>query len=450
MSQLKYWNGTAWAPVIVGAQGPTGATGATGPAGTATVYRWTKSMSGGETSLSGNDSNGIALTYTVGQELLHINGILQVRGTDYVASTGSTITGLAALSAGDIVDIWSPAGFNVADAYTQAVANATFPLNSTNSVAGKNFLINGGFDIWQRGTSFSMTSSWAYGAADRWGMQQYPTGGACTVTRTTDVPTGLQYSLRVQRTASSTNTSSMGVLQCIESVNAILLQGKTVTLSFWAKAGASFSGGTLNAKIQTGTAADQELGLANGSYTGNVVAGNVSPTITTTWTRYTLTTTLNSNIQEISVNFNWAGTGTAGADDSVYIAGAQLEVGAVASLFSRAGGNLQGEIDACQRYFQTLPSSMLIQGYNSSAAIFWWQPKVDMRSTPSVTLSTTTLYWESVPYTTVGSLTSASLNATKLTPTGGTLVIAGAYSPTPVQTYPTLLSGSALTFSSEL
>jgi hypothetical protein len=218
-------------------------------------------------------------------------------------------------------------------------------------VAGKNFVINGGFDFWQRGTSYSMTSGWNYGSADRWGFQQYPTGGACTVTRSTDVPTGFQYSLKTQRTAASTNTSSNGILQCIESNHAIPLQGKTVTLSFYAKAGANFSGGTLNAKIQTGTAADEIIGIANGSYTGNVVAGNTSPSITTTWTRYTLTTTLATNIQEISINLNWAGVGTAGSDDSVYITGVQLEQGAAATPFSRAGGTIQGELAACQRYY---------------------------------------------------------------------------------------------------
>ena len=37
MSQLKYWNGTAWETAVVGAQGPTGDTGATGPSGVIAV-----------------------------------------------------------------------------------------------------------------------------------------------------------------------------------------------------------------------------------------------------------------------------------------------------------------------------------------------------------------------------------------------------------------------------
>ena len=68
--------------------------------------------------MSGNDDNAVALAYTVGQELLYVNGVMLVRGTDYVATTGTTITGLTALIASDIVTIWSPNNFNVANTYT--------------------------------------------------------------------------------------------------------------------------------------------------------------------------------------------------------------------------------------------------------------------------------------------------------------------------------------------
>jgi hypothetical protein len=88
------------------------------------VYRWTKTAAGGETTLSGNDNNSVALAYVVGQELLHVNGILLVRGTDYTASTGTTITGLTALAASDVVDIWSPDEFNVSNAVLTTVATA--------------------------------------------------------------------------------------------------------------------------------------------------------------------------------------------------------------------------------------------------------------------------------------------------------------------------------------
>jgi hypothetical protein len=83
-------------------------------------YRWTKTMSGGETSLSGTDDNSLALEYTVGYESVFINGVLQVRGSDYVATDGTTVTGLTALTASDVVMVESIVAYSVGDTYTQA------------------------------------------------------------------------------------------------------------------------------------------------------------------------------------------------------------------------------------------------------------------------------------------------------------------------------------------
>lgn len=138
------WSGTEWIaigqeavvnPFYYQATAPTGA--ATGaiwiesdvdvPSIDSSVfYRWKKTAVGGETTLSGADDSGLALSYTVGYEELYINGVLQVRGSDYVATTGTTITGLTALVAGDIVTIMSQVAYAVGDTYTQSAADAKF------------------------------------------------------------------------------------------------------------------------------------------------------------------------------------------------------------------------------------------------------------------------------------------------------------------------------------
>ena len=92
----------------------------------ANILRWREIAVGGETSLSGLDDLGTTLSYTPGYELVHINGVLQVRGQDYVATTGTTITGLAALAAGDVVDIIAHSNMVYGDCYTQSQADARY------------------------------------------------------------------------------------------------------------------------------------------------------------------------------------------------------------------------------------------------------------------------------------------------------------------------------------
>ena len=73
--------------------------------GVLTSLIWRKTAAGGETSLSGYDNASQALSYTPGQEQVYLNGILLVRGDDYTATNGTSITGLSALTSGDFVQI---------------------------------------------------------------------------------------------------------------------------------------------------------------------------------------------------------------------------------------------------------------------------------------------------------------------------------------------------------
>jgi hypothetical protein len=85
----------------------------------AQFLRWRKTMTGGQTSLSGNDDSSLPLGYTPGYEQLYINGVLMVRGVDYTATTGTTVTGLTALTVNDVVEVFSTLARTVADVYTQ-------------------------------------------------------------------------------------------------------------------------------------------------------------------------------------------------------------------------------------------------------------------------------------------------------------------------------------------
>jgi hypothetical protein len=86
--------------------------------------RWSKTAVGGETSLSGNDNSGIALSYVPGSEKVFINGALQIRGVDYLGTTGSTLTGIPALTAGDIIEVHSSSSYTVGTVPDGSVTNA--------------------------------------------------------------------------------------------------------------------------------------------------------------------------------------------------------------------------------------------------------------------------------------------------------------------------------------
>ena len=217
----------------------------------------------------------------------------------------------------------------------------------------KNAVINGGFDIWQRGTSIAATGAVTIYTADRWGTR-FTSGGVTASRQTTSDTTNLpniQYCIRVQRNSGVTATNTMYLAQSFETVNSIPYAGKTVTMSFYARRGANFSptGNILNANIYSGTGTDQEI-ISTG-YTGSTIVASNAIALTTTWTRYTITGTVGTNINEIAVYFDASPTGTAGANDYFEITGVQLEVGSQATPFSRNASTIQGELAACQRYY---------------------------------------------------------------------------------------------------
>lgn len=114
---VKRYDGSAWQTVAgLGAQGAA--------ATSSSIATWVKTASGGETSVSGNDDNSQPLSYTVGQELVFINGVLQKRGADYTATTGNSITGLTALTSGDIVSVWTVNAFSVTNAISNTIMDA--------------------------------------------------------------------------------------------------------------------------------------------------------------------------------------------------------------------------------------------------------------------------------------------------------------------------------------
>ena len=259
-------------------------------------------------------------------------------------------------------------------------------------VAGKNFLINGGFDIWQRGTSIGLTGTIGY-TADRWSLWETGAGLAATVSRqttsdTTNLP-NIQYCARVQRNSGNTDTNFLNFTQTLETVNSIPLASKTVTVSFYARKGANFSssGSTVAFSLNSNTTTDATFTTQN---TGSTTVASGSITLSTTWQRFTATGTVPSNATQLSIQAYFQCSGTAGAADYWEIAGAQLELGSVPTPFSRAGGSIGGELALCQRYLpafrndSALPQDAgLGYAYGTNGVLYILKLPVTARTVPT-------------------------------------------------------------------
>ena len=324
-------------------------------------------------------------------------------------------------------------GFPTKVTYANGDVFSADDINSTNGTinlltsstlsqaAWKNAVINGGMDIWQRGTSIAIGAAANGYTADRW---QVITGASAahTISRqatgdTTNLPS-IQYCARVQRNSGQTGATQHAIYQSFESSNSIQYAGKTVTLSFYARRGANFSptSNTLNFALYGGTGTDQNIGV--GGYTGSTAIASSSGALTTTWTRYTVSGTVGATITELTPYFYWTTTGTAGTYDYFEITGVQLELGSTATTFSRAGGTIQGELAACQRYYYRTVADSAYSNFgtglaNNTTNAFCLVPfPVTMRISPaSLDYSTLALYdGTNVVTVTSGSITYGNRN----------------------------------------
>jgi hypothetical protein len=284
-----------------------------------------------------------------------VNNVVQVPNDAYTIS-GTTITFTSAPSAGT-GNIYVRYLSTTTQSITPSQNTVSYStLNSDNQsklgISFKNRIINGAMQVWQRGTSQTLTNGLVYGSADRWVFIQGGGSASVSLTQSTDVATGFQYSVKQQRTASSTTTGTVYSAQEIESVNCYGLAGQSATLSFWAKCGSNFSasGSTLTSLVYQGTGVDQgTTSWISGTWT-SPTSNTQSNTLTTTWQKFTQTVAIGSTTTELLVSLQWVPVGTAGADDSVYFTGVQLEVGTQATTFDNR--DFGRELILCQRYYE--------------------------------------------------------------------------------------------------
>ena len=308
-----------------------------------------------------------------------------------------------------------------------ADSSATTGLRWSSQPSASNPILNSAMQIWQRGTSGAGAVSSSTGfVADRWQAGRSAFAAGMTVSRqvtgdTTNLPF-IQYSARVQRDSGTTATNVMFFTQNFESINSIPFAGKTITYSFYARAGANYSSASnaLTASVFTGTGTDQNLFTTG--YTGSATIINAPATLTTTWQRFSFTGTVNATATEMAVQVSYTPTGTAGANDWFEVTGVQLDVGSVALPFRTNAGTLQGELGAAQRYYYRQGGDAIFsrfgQGYATSTvnvSVTLNQPTTMRVAPTAVDFSTLTVGDGVNAYTVTGlTIDQAGKNVTSL------------------------------------
>jgi hypothetical protein len=197
--------------------------------------------------------------------------------------------------------------------------------------------------------------------------------GQGTNLTTADLPfndAGLKTFARFGRLSGNTATGGLSFTYNMESQDCYRFVGKTLTLSFYYRTGANFSGTSLGGRIYTGTGPDEAV--RNGLTGGTFVVATYNPN--TSWQRGSLTYTIGTNINQICLLFGYTPTGTAGAADYFDITGVQLELGSVATPFEVRPYPV--ELQLCQRYYIRWVATKLythfpVTGYISSPGNFF-------------------------------------------------------------------------------
>jgi hypothetical protein len=284
---------------------------------------------------------------------------------------------------------------------TSAVALAQ--LGAANSPVGyRNKLINGSFDLWQRGTSFSNAQN-IY-TADRWKVSYNDCGG--NYTQTTSDLTGFNQYMRMIK--GGVPFGSFMIQQAIETINCADLIGQRVVFSCWARLSNSTTQANHSLTMALGFSATTDYSgwlnsadicsfygrwLATGASGVTFQAGSTSVnsfapsqssgTLTTTWQRYFYTLIVPPNTRTVVCGVYSESTVQNGGID---VTGIQMEIGSVPTAFDRR--HIQTETELCERYYRIEPFGADFNGNSWAGGAM----KFSMRRTPDIVSVTYPIY----------------------------------------------------------
>lgn len=315
-----------------------------------------------------------------------------------------------------------------------------------------NLLINGDMAINQRAVSSATIGIGGLYIVDRW--MAYTANGATTGTASVSSGSGiagLSNFVRVQKVAASAVNGQFLLAQAIETAAIKKYQGRYLTVTFFARAGANFSGASsqLQAYVQAGTGTDES---PRANYTGNATPLFSPATLTTTFQQFSFSFLVPTNCTELSFQLFYQSVGTAGAADYFDATGISLNEGGVQPFQLAGGGSYEAELAICQRYcWKVASTGMIANGYfdSTTSAIAWIRFPVEMRTTPTNTVNTASAFNVSRAASSASTTTGVSFSATDTRGTVAT-VTGSSISTVGFGTVVDLASGNSFTADAEI
>ena len=213
------------------------------------------------------------------------------------------------------------------------------------SVRNNNLLLNGNFNIWQRGPSFTSTGY----TADRW--YAAINGSASIVKKGSEgILDNNTYCLRIRTLATN---SSVIISQTIETLNLEPLRGDVVTFSFYARIPTTTDltnnwTDNIYACCNYSTSIDDII--TNKTLIETSVI-NQSVSNPSSWIKYYVTFTIPNDARTLSVEIRPSNTSTLPLNSILDISQIKLEQGSSATSFHDLTNT--EELAQCKRYFQT-------------------------------------------------------------------------------------------------
>jgi len=267
-------------------------------------------------------------------------------------------------------------------------------------------IINGNFNIWQRATTSTNPATNAF-IADRWKVVYSFGVPPANIVHSRQSLTagdiyGAFYHYRIAPDGAGTNSGGnyYTLVQKIENGTRFIAgASKTVTVSFWAKSSIS------NKKIGVGLT--QGYGTGGSPSSAETING-ANWTLTSSWQKLTHTFTLNTlsgktfgsnnnDSLDLEIFTAWGSTyqSRVGASTTetfvgsgnIDIAQVQICVGNEARVFSPRSNTM--ELQLCMRYFQKMGAGLVGAFLSATGIDFGGTFPVTMRTTPTITLNTT-------------------------------------------------------------